>query len=280
MVAADIDIRDILTRYDSPRRLGGGGQKVVYAVRDQKRGIIVIKVGGYRSPQALERARREFSILSEIDSQYFPKQYGFEVLEQQRYLISEEFIDGSPLHDHFADFCDERLVVGLAVQLVQGLTELWNKRIVHRDIKPANIMITASGPKIIDLGIARLLDATSLTYTMAPIGPCTPAYASPEQLRNNKRDIDHRSDQFSLGIVLVQLLLAGDHPFDPLIVGGESIPNNILCGNWAVTLLDPRVCDRFRIFIHKLLASQPYLRYRISSELEIALLQINEELSQ
>jgi serine/threonine-protein kinase len=277
MVSADIIVSDILTRYESPRRIGGGGQKVVYVVQDRHKGAIVIKIGGYRSSQALERARREFSTLSIIDSKYFPRQFGFEVLDQQRYLIVEEFLDGSPLHDCFSGFCNEQLVLGLAIELVKGLSELWNRRIVHRDIKPANIMITTSGPKIIDLGIARLLDATSLTYSMAPIGPCTPNYASPEQLRNSKRDIDHRSDQFSLGILLAQLLLSGNHPFDPQIVGGESIPNNILCGLWSATDLDSRVGDSFRILIHKLLAIQPYMRYRLSSDLESALIKINEE---
>ena len=271
MTPISIDVADIIARYECPRKLGAGGQKVVYMVQEPFRGQIVIKVGEYHSAQALERVRREVSTLSTIDSPYFPQQYGFEVLDDHRYLISEEFIAGKPLNDCIEAFCSEPLIIDLAIELVRGLGELWDRRIVHRDIKPANIMITTSGPKIIDLGIIRLLDATSLTHALAPVGPCTPAYASPEQLQNIKRDIDHRSDQFSLGIVLVQLILTGTHPFDPHIVGGESIPCNILRGLWASDQLDGRISSEFRTIIHRLLAAHPYMRYRSHDELGTAL---------
>jgi len=131
--------------------------------------------------------------------------------------------------------------------------------------------------QIIDLGIARLLDATSLTNSMAFMGPCTPNFASPEQLSNIKRKIDHRSDQFSLGILLVQLVLGGKHPFDPEFVGGENIPINILQGLWAKSNVDKSVSRGFSLILHKLLSPQPYMRYRKPEELYMDLLQIREE---
>jgi serine/threonine protein kinase len=88
-----------------------------------------------------------------------------------------------------------------------------DKKLVHRDIKPANIMFRADGtPVLTDFGIVRMLDQPTLTQAFLNMGPGTPAYASPEQLNNDKALIDWRTDQFDLAIVLAECLL-GHHPF-------------------------------------------------------------------
>ncbi len=262
MAVPIIEVDDILAHYLSPRHIGGGGQKLVFVVNDAHRGELVLKIGGYRSQQALQRAQREVSTLSGISSQYFPEQYGFEIIDDHRYAITEEYLPGVSLAAVVADFAAEPKLINLLLHLTRGLSELWRRRVVHRDVKPANILITPTGPKIIDLGIARLLDCTSLTHSFAPIGPCTPAYASPEQLRNRKRDIDHRSDQFSLGIVSAQLAMSGTHPFDTHLIGGDSVPENILGGRWARDNIAARVSDPLLAVVTRLLAPEPYMRYR------------------
>ncbi|MDP2983661.1 MAG: serine/threonine-protein kinase [Candidatus Latescibacter sp.] len=271
----NLKIDDILIRFPGAYRLGGGSQKEVYLYEDKNLGKIVLKIGLFFTPQTLERIKREVAILCELSSPVFPKHINFEVIDNIRFLIFEEYIDGTPLDDCIHDYTTPEKAFSLLLILLSGLSELWLKRVVHRDLKPANIMVTKDGPRIIDLGIARFLDSTSLTHTFAPFGPCTPNYASPEQLENRKRDIDHRTDQFSLGIVIGQLILDGEHPFDPRITHqGRSIPENILTGNWAKNQIRDKTSPAEYFIITKLLAPQPYMRFRLPNELINAVIKV------
>lgn len=129
------------------------------------------------------------------------------------YLI-EEFLPGGTLSDRLVNGClQQPAVIQLAVKLTEAIAHLAEHRITHRDIKPDNIMFRADGtPLLVDLGIARHLEASSLTQTFLLQGPGTPLYASPEQLVNDKNVIDWRSDQFSLGVTLSYAAM-GIHPF-------------------------------------------------------------------
>lgn len=129
------------------------------------------------------------------------------------YLI-EEFLPGGTLSDHLANGCLQHTkVIQLAIKLTEAIAHLAEHRITHRDIKPDNIMFCSDGmPALVDLGIARHLEASSLTKTFLMQGPGTPLFASPEQLVNDKHLIDWRSDQFSLGVTLSYAAI-GIHPF-------------------------------------------------------------------
>lgn len=233
MDKSQVQVDDVLADFDSPVHIGGGGQKQVYRATHSTFGEVTVKIGVYTSDTVLERISREVGLLRSANSKYFPKQFMFEPKPGSRYCIVEELINGAPLEQHLSEYTIPNSALQLLSHLVRGMSVFWIRRVVHRDLKPANIMITDSNPRIIDLGIARIQDASSLTFSFAPLGPCTPNYASPEQLTNRKRYIDHRSDQFTLGIVLGQLLLGGMHPFDPVFVKcGNNIPENILQGAW------------------------------------------------
>jgi len=261
-VVDELDVSDILAKFPGAIELNRGGQKVVYEFDHPTYGPTVVKVGRFASPASLERIRREFDTLASLDSEYFPKCYEFDELSDQRFLILEERLDGRDLSEHIRDYGALGDATELTYEVALGLTNLWERRIVHRDIKPQNIIVTASGPRIIDLGIARLLDCTSLTATNRPYGPCTPAYASPEQLENRKDSIDHRSDQFSLGIVYGQLLLMGTHPFNPAIAGGPDTVGNILEARWGRDALSEQGHDVAIPVLDRLLGREPHMRFR------------------
>ena len=254
---------DILRQYPTHQILKSGGQKVVYIVDHPMYGTVVLKVGPTGSPSSLERIRREVEILSNISSIYYPKQYSFDIVSRDRFVIIEEYIHSTPLSQCLPSYSNQSSLLQLMLYLLEGLTILWNNNIIHRDLKPDNILIRPNGlPVIIDLGIARPLNLMSLTKTMAPMGPCTPFYAAPEQLWNRKACITHRTDQFCLGIVAAQLQLSGKHPFDPAVVGsGDSIIMNIINNNWAKDILRNSAQDSFYQIIHRMLSREPFQRF-------------------
>ena len=271
--ATSLQTNDILAAYPEASLLSSGGQKVVYAVAHPTYGPTVLKLGASSSARVLERISREVDTLVDLDSPWYPKLYEFTVLNGRRFLILEERIDGGTLAENGDRFYTPLAATQLMLDIATALNELWKRKIVHRDIKPHNIMITRDGqPRIIDLGIARLLSLDSLTVTAAPWGPCTPSYASPEQLENRKDEINHRSDQFNLGILFAELLLKGRHPFDPLVVGsGDSIPENILNGRLFQEGFEKEHLQFALPLIRRMLGSQPFERFRRPIDLMNAL---------
>lgn len=260
---------DILINFGNPPLIDEGGQKAVFKFHDKERGNCALKVGKYSNHISLERIQREVNTLQKIDSPYYPKVYDFSIIDESRFLILEEFIEGDPLSKRIDDFSNTDQTLDLLINLVKGLTVIWDMSIVHRDIKPDNIIIQNDRSiKIIDLGIARILDDVSLTWTLAQRGPATPIYAAPEQLQNRKKEIDFRTDQFNLGIIFVQLLLHGDHPFDQKHIGNNNqIEENIIAGNWCRPYFISLGYESFLPLVDKLLGKEPYMRFRTPSML-------------
>lgn len=255
---------DILKEITELEPVFRGGQKQVYKGVHPVFGIVAIKIGTFETNSSLERIKREVECLRVIKSPYYPKHYYFNVNEQKReFVIIEEYIASTNLTNAMSSFDSEIKIVSLLNNLCRGLKVLWDMNIVHRDLKPDNILITpAFEPRIIDLGIARFLNFSDLTKTIYPMGPCTPVYASPEQLLNKKEIIDIRSDFFSLGIIMLQLWF-GFHPFHPdKVRSDKDIPVNICEGRY----LDPKAkegaSDQFVTLIRRLLKSQPFDRFR------------------
>jgi len=259
---------DILASFENPVLLKKGGQKVVYQAKDRVHGPVVVKIGNYSSDSTLERIKREVQLLKEIDSIYYPRNYDLIITKDNRFIIIEEFVEAQPLTAYLEKFDTPKSVMQFGYHLASGLKVLWDRPTAHRDIKPDNILLASSGyPKIIDLGIAKIPELDSLTGTYLMRGPCTPAYASPEQLKNRKAQIDYRTDQFSMGITLLQLLLKGKHPFHPALVGGTSIDSNILTNNWYRHALEQPALISLKSLITTLLEPEPFGRYKNTSAL-------------
>jgi len=194
--------------------LGKGAFKSAYLAKDAQTYFALKLAAVTGSP---ERLVRETAALQGCSHpaiarlfEAFPFTYG----GLQLWVVCEEYLAGGTLEGRLKGGLPPPVVLrGMAVTLAEVLEHLNDKKLVHRDIKPANIMFRADGgPVLTDFGIVRMLDQPTLTQAFLNMGPGTPAYASPEQLTNDKALIDWRTDQFDLAIVLAECLL-GHHPF-------------------------------------------------------------------
>lgn len=206
--------------------LAQGGQKVVYKGTHDRFGTVVLKL--VLDPSANERTQREIDVATQCCFPNVPKlcEWGSFVYDGgQTIFLIEQCISGTTLRQFLVD--NGRMPTAQAILLMHSLletaVELEKEHLVHRDIKPENIMVSDDGSFwLLDFGIARHLQRTSLTATAARFGPHTPGYAAPEQFRNVKSEIDIRADLFSIGVVVYESI-TGAHPFaagsaDPLEV--------------------------------------------------------------
>ncbi len=157
-------------------------------------------------------------------------------------------------------------MVEIAIDIAEGLSAAHARNIVHRDLKPANVMILEDGRvKIIDFGIAKLLEtgseAETATKTHTMLG--TVAYMSPEQARSV--EIDHRSDLFSFGIVLYEML-TGANPF-----GGPSAPETLSAIINASAPRLPSMLASIQPILDRCLAKDVDARYNHAREIATAL---------
>lgn len=260
----------LLDSYNERKEIGWGAQKKVFRALDGNGQPVALKAGKYRSPKQLERVQREVDFLATKAYPQFPKHLGFSYdVGTREFLIVEDFVNGNNLTDCKLLFRTTLEIVTLLQQCCIALQPVWNERVVHRDLKPDNILILQKNrkPVIIDFGIARFLDHSSLTASHAQQGPCTPLYAAREQLTNRKVSIDHRTDFFALGVIAAELMY-GDHPFSPEVVGnGDDILENIINGDFCLPA-DPSVSDlRFQQLITSLIDAEPYKRPRSAESL-------------
>jgi serine/threonine protein kinase len=260
-------LEDTLQKCSDVEPLAQGGQKRVIRAIHSDFGRVVIKVGEYRHATTLERITREVQLLREVESKYYPRHFEFLIEPVKReFLVVEEYLEAVELSSARDRFNTDQKILVLLNHLVCALNVIWQRNVVHRDIKPANILITADDePRIIDLGIARFLDDTSLTATIAAVGPATRIYAAPEQLMNRKAMIGVRTDFFLLGLLTLELMV-GHHPFDPVHVGNNrSLIDNLLSGTYT-----PPDEDRDPVvtgFVERALRPQPYRRFKNVEEL-------------
>ena len=215
------------------RILKSGGQKDVYAAESAEYGPVVLKLMPIGPDGLSPRIRREIEIVTSRAFAGVPRIFGQGTVSLggvDAAFIVEQRIEGRELRAILVDEGRQAkgFVVAMLKSLLATLCELEANRIVHRDIKPDNIVVDGQGRFwLLDFGIARDLDAVSLTLTSDKLGPLSPGYAAPEQVMNFKRQIDTRSDMFSLGVTAYELL-AGRHPFavrnaNPLAVLVESV---------------------------------------------------------
>ena len=177
------------------------------------------------------------------------------------YLI-EEYLSGGSLGSILKkSTISKPELLSLGSDLICALEATHKERIVHRDIKPDNIMFRGDmvDAVLVDFGLVRDLEATSLTQAFHMRGPGTPIYSAPEQLNNQKAMIDWRTDQFALGITLYESIV-GEHPFyaGNSIATVEKIATLKKCNDVAVK----KIIDLGLKPLLKMLEPYPIGRYR------------------
>jgi eukaryotic-like serine/threonine-protein kinase len=209
----------ILGDYEILSLLGQGGMGEVYLARDTKleRGVAIkIVKHGLGSASGLRHTRKEEKILAGLNHPNIARLYGADVTPSGLPYFVMEYVDGQRLDQ----YCREQnlaIPVRLAIfrKICAAVAYAHQNLIIHRDIKPANIRVTGDvEPKLLDFGIAKLLDPVTSTVgelTMTFATHMTPEYASPEQVRGE--NITTASDVYSLGVVLYELL-TGQRPYN------------------------------------------------------------------
>jgi WD40 repeat protein/serine/threonine protein kinase len=222
----DETIGQKIGRYKILEKVGEGGCGVVYVAEQtepvrRRVALKVIKLG-MDTKAVVARFEAERQALAMMDHPNIAKVLDAGTTETGRPYFIMELVRGIRI----TDYCDQEKVptrerLELFIQICQAIQHAHQKGIIHRDIKPSNILVTLHDgvpvPKVIDFGIAkattdqRLTDKTVYTQLQQFIG--TPAYMSPEQAEMSGLDIDTRSDIYSLGVLLYELL-TGKTPFD------------------------------------------------------------------
>jgi serine/threonine protein kinase/predicted Zn-dependent protease len=216
--------------YKLLEQIGEGGMGLVYMAEQQRpvRRLVALKVikPGMDSRQVVARFEAERQALAMMDHPNIARVLDAGTTETGRPYFVMELVRGYPI----TEYCDQQRLsvrqrLELLIQVCQAVQHAHQKGIIHRDLKPTNILVTMHDalavPKVIDFGIAKAL-GTSLTEHTLHTGYAqligTPLYMSPEQAEMNAFGVDTRSDVYSLGVLLYELLTSTT-PFDKETLG-------------------------------------------------------------
>ena len=264
-------------RYRIEREIGSGGMAYVYAVTDEELqdtvALKVIKPELVAEPELVERFKREVRIARQINHPNIVRifEFGRTDLEGKIfYYLTMELLKGVDLGNWLMERGSIALneTVDIGIQLCDALGEAHGKGVIHRDIKPQNIFIDEGGrATLMDFGISRLATLTGLTRGSQLMG--TPRYMSPEQVSGGKTELDHRSDLYSLGIVLYELCtrqvpFSGETPVEVAIRHIQEKPQ-------PPRELNARIPETLEKIILNCLEKDPGSRYDSAKELAVAL---------
>ncbi|HEX6263627.1 MAG TPA: Stk1 family PASTA domain-containing Ser/Thr kinase [Actinomycetota bacterium] len=254
-------------RYEIERVLGEGGMAKVFLGTDRVLGrTVAVKV---LSPQYAEdqqfvaRFRREAQAAAALNHPNIVSVFDTGSTGNVHYIVME-YVEGRTLQDTLRE--ESRLTPERSIEIgeavAKALSAAHAKGLVHRDIKPGNIMITREGQvKVMDFGIARATTSDTVTQTAAVLG--TAAYLSPEQAQGET--VDHRSDIYSMGVVLYEML-TGRQPFtgdSPVSIAYRHVTEEPI----PPSRLNPDVRESLDAIVMKSMAKAPGDRYQSAQEL-------------
>jgi len=273
---AELQPRSTFSHYRVLERIGRGGMGTVYRARDTRLArdvaIKVINPDIAADPDRIARFRREATIVAALNHPGIVVIHDTGNENGLNYLVTE-FVEGVSLRRVIQNdgALGSRRVVEIGAQIADALAAAHALGILHRDLKPENVMITRQGrAKLLDFGLAKSRapetdqDQTRAAVTEVGIVMGTVRYMAPEQARGEA--LDARSDIFSLGIVLYELL-SGSHPFD----GGTTADVVSAVLRAEPPPLPDSIPATLRAIVQRCLNGQPGDRFQSASDLAFAL---------
>ncbi len=222
--------------YRLVREIGRGGMGAVYlAVRDddefQREVAVKLVKRGMDTDAIVQRFRTERQILALLEHPRIARLYDGGSTRDGRPFLVMEYVPGEPI----GAYCQQRSLplqdrLQLFRQVCEGVEHAHRRLVIHRDLKPSNILVADGQVKLLDFGIAKLLDADAQhTMAMTGVRMLTPEYASPEQVRGDP--VTTATDIYALGAVLFELLTG--MPAHPLQTGSMEELERVVCGGVA-----------------------------------------------
>jgi serine/threonine protein kinase len=270
-----------ILHYEILEKLGEGGMGVVYKAHDKKlKRDVAIKFlpqNFARNADERERFQIEAQAAAALNHPNIATIHAIEGFEDSKgendVFIVMEFIDGQELKNRIDESSiSHNEALEIAKSIASGLQSAHEKGIIHRDIKSSNIMVTGDGKvKIMDFGLAKVTGSAMITKENSTLG--TLAYMSPEQAQGKKAD--HRSDLWSFGVVLYELL-TGELPFK---AEHEAAWNYVIINDQPLppTSLDRKIPISLDSIVMKLLEKDPENRYQNASEFLIDLKEMQQK---
>lgn len=274
---------ETIGRYRIQEKLGQGAMAEVFKAYDpsidRTLAIKVLREERCSDPEYRVRFLRESKAAGILSHANIATVYDVGEIGERPYIVME-YLEGEPLDEvmRSGEAFSLKKIVTYGIQLSKALAYAHQKGIVHRDVKPGNIvrLKNSSTIKVMDFGIARMenKDATQQTQIGEVLG--TPQYMSPEQVLGQA--VDARSDLFSLGVILYQLL-TGQKPFDADTLGtllfriATESPR-------PIAELAPTVPPSLQRLVEKLLAKKPEKRYQSGQEVTDALIKVLKEIEE
>jgi serine/threonine protein kinase/Tfp pilus assembly protein PilF len=264
-------------RYIIIEEIGRGGMGRVYKAQDQELNVDValkmIKPELVSNPSVVRRFKKETLLTRSLTSENIIRIFDLGEAEGIKF-IAMEYIKGQSLGQMIraAGRLDVRTALAIARQACAGMSTAHQQGVVHLDLKPANILVDSWGKvRVADFGLAKSLETEDGTLTAAAVG--TPAYLSPEAAAG--RATDHRSDIYSLGIVLYEMV-TGKRPFESKTAAGF-LQQHIHDKPVTPSSLNPQVPAVLEKIILKCLAKDPAQRYQTAGDLLRALTEVPDK---